>query len=328
MFTLGRPGRPHRLQQPRRPPAVLILAALSAPLFPAADRFEITGRVIPETQASVTLRGALTPFSTSTLSDARGRFRFDNLEPGSYTLHVFAPGRGQMQRTINVGRANADDRGRIAAEIILDGPALLPDRSGIVSARELAIPDRARREYDRAEKRLARRDIKAATGHLEKAVEIAPRFSAAWNHLGTIAYQTQRYAEAEKYFRTALECDPDSYAPLVNLGGVLINLQRLEEALQYNRHAVLKQSADALANSQLGMTYLMLGDSALAEKHLLAAVRLDPAHFSRPQLFLAELYLRRGDRAAAAAQLESFLRAHPDSPEAPRLRALLAALQP
>jgi Tfp pilus assembly protein PilF len=75
---------------------------------------------------------------------------------------------------------------------------------------------------------------------------------------------------------------------------------------------VLKRPSDALANSQLGMTHFLLGNPAPAEKHLLDAVRLDPAHFSRPQLFLAEIYLRQGDRERAAAQLESFLAAHPN----------------
>ena len=74
--------------------------------------------------------------------------------------------------------------------------------------------------------------------HLKKAIALAPQFSAAWNHLGTIAYQTGLYAEAEADFRKAREADPDSYAPLVNLGGVLINLGRWSEALEYNLLAV------------------------------------------------------------------------------------------
>jgi hypothetical protein len=204
---------------------------------------------VSETRASVSLRGALTPFSKSTLADSQGTFRITNLEPGSYTLHVFAPGLGEMQRTINVGPRTADDHGRVSVEIPLEGRGVLPDRSGMISARELAVPDSARREYERAEKALAKGDVRRAAVHLEKAVEIEPRYCAAWNHLGTIAYQTGRFEEAEKHFRRVLASDPDAYEPLVNLGGVLINLQHPDEALNYNLHAVLKRPADALANS-------------------------------------------------------------------------------
>jgi Tfp pilus assembly protein PilF len=293
----------------------------------AEPRFEINGRVVPEARASISVRGALTPFSKSTLTDSQGMFRLADLEPGSYTVHVFAPGLGETQRTIHVGAGSADDRGRVSVQIALEGRAVLPDRSGMVSARALAIPDGARREYERAEKALAKRDVQRAAVHLENAVEIEPRYCAAWNHLGTIAYQTGRYEEAEKHFRRALASDPDAFAPLVNLGGVLINLQRTEEALNYNLHAVLKRPTDALANSQLGMTYALLGRVEPAEKHLREAVRLDPAHFSQPQLFLAEIYARRGDREEAARWLESLLEVHPDSPHAAQIKTRIGELR-
>jgi Tfp pilus assembly protein PilF len=308
--------------QPARRVALLAFALCVS----AEPRFEITGRVAPPAKASISLRGALSPFSKSTLADSQGSFRIGDLEPGSYTLHVFAPGLGETQRTVSVGPGSADDRGRVSIDISLEGPAVLPDRSGMVSARELAIPDAARREYERAEKALARRDVQRAALHLEKAVEIEPRYCAAWNHLGTIAYQTGRYQEAEKHFRRALASDPDAYAPLVNLGGVLINLERAGEALSYNLHAVLKRPSDALANSQLGMTYALLGKSELAEKHLREAIRLDPAHFSEPQLFLAEISARRGDREQAVHWLESLLEARPDSPHTPAIKARIAVL--
>ena len=62
---------------------------------------------------------------------------------------------------------------------------------------------------------------------------------------------------------------------------------------------------DALANSQLGMTYFAMGKFELAEKHLKEARTLDPGHFSHPQFVLAKIYMRRSDREAAAAQLAS-----------------------
>ena len=45
---------------------------------------------------------------------------------------------------------------------------------------------------------------------------------------------------------------------------MLINLNKLDEAYQYNLHAVLMRPNDPLANSQLGMTYFELGKPELA----------------------------------------------------------------
>jgi tetratricopeptide (TPR) repeat protein len=102
----------------------------------------------------------------------------------------------------------------------------------------------------------------------------------------------------------------------VNLGGVLINVHKLDEALEVNVHAVLVRPNDALAQSQLGMAYFETGQADLAQKHLEIARRIDPAHFSHPQIYLCEIFLRRGDKRAAADALEDFLRYHPDDPRA------------
>jgi hypothetical protein len=71
----------------------------------------------------------------------------------------------------------------------------------------------------------------------------------------------------------ALEADPDSSEPLVNLGGALLNLKRPQDALEYNLRAVIRRPNNALAkyhrnatavacpgNSQLGLDYFEVDD--------------------------------------------------------------------
>ena len=106
-----------------------------------------------------------------------------------------------------------------------------------------------------------------------------------------------------------------------------INLSKFEEALKYNLYAALTHPNDALANSQLGISYFYLDKLDLAQKYLTAAKRIDPAHFSHPQLTLAEIHLRRGDNAAAADALEDFLAHHPDYPTAARIRETIEKLR-
>lgn len=291
------------------------------------DSFDIRGTLVPATQASVSLHGSTTPFHSNTLAGADGRFRFRNILAGTYTLIVFIPGLGEVRKTISVGPSTADRRGRIELAVRLDEAGMTPDRSAVVNVRELAIPQKARDEYRNAGKKLESRDVAAAIAHLERAVQLAPQFAAAWNFLGTIAYQTQRYDDAEKYFLRALEADQNAYEPVVNLGGVYVTTGKFDEAWKYNLNAVLRRPNDALANSQLGMTYFGLGRFDLAEKYLIEAIRLDPAHFSHPQLTLAEIYMRRGDNARAADMLDDFLRRHPDNPARESIRAVISKLR-
>jgi tetratricopeptide (TPR) repeat protein len=307
---------------------VRIAVFLFAAVLPAAEPvYELSGRIDPEAVASITLYGAMHPFTASSLSDDTGRFLFKKLMAATYTVSVYLPGEGEIRKTIEVGPGTADARRRVHMAFHLSDASF--DRSALnrqhaVSRTQLTIPEKALHEYADAQKDLERHDTAGAEQHLERAVEIAPQFSAAWNNLGTIAYQTQRYWQAEQRFREALRQDPAAYEPLVNLGGVLINVHKLDEALEVNVHAVLVRPNDALAQSQLGMAYFETGEYNLAVKHLQLARQIDPAHFSHPQIYLAEIFLRLVDKRAAADVLEDFLRHHPDYPQAEVMRKRIA----
>ena len=306
---------------------LLILVAAAAP---SQVLYEVSGRIRPEGKASVTLYGITQPFTTSTFTDQIGRFTFKKLPAASYTLAVFQPGRGEARQTIEVGPSVADARHRIQITVTLrdaDFDPTIERRRHAVSVPELAIPERALRDYVEANRDLEKRDVEAAEKHLEHAVEVAPGFANAWNTLGTIAFQTRRFALAEERFRQALKQDSTAYEPLVNLGGVLVTMHKLDEALEVNVQATLTRPGDALANSQLGMTYFELGQFDSAVKYLERARQIDPGHFSHPQLFLAEIHLRRGQKREAASVLEDFLQHHPDYPQAEIMRRSIVELR-
>ena len=104
-------------------------------------------------------------------------------------------------------------------------------------------------------------------------------------------------------------------------------LGKYSEAWEYNLQAVLARPNDALANSQFGMTYFEMENYDLALKYLERARQIDPAHFSHPQLFMAEIHLRRNERGAAADDMEDFLKHHPDWPQAAKMRETIADLR-
>jgi len=297
-------------------------------LAPAATgSFAVNGNVEPAGPAVVWLYGATSAFSSSTLSDPAGRFHFSDVLPGAYTLTVITTAHGEWQETIDVGPGSADDKGRVNVRVRIDGAKTLDDHRDVVTASELSIPASAWKEYEKSDHRLSKRDVEGAVAHLRRATQIAPQFAVAWNSLGTIAYHAQLYKQAEQYFRKGLAANPDEYAPLVNLGGVLLNLRRYQEAWIYNTLAVSRQPNDALAHSQLGMACASLDKLDAAESELREAIRLDPRHFTNPQLILADVYVRTNRRGAAADLLEQFLQIHPDYGNAAKIRERIAALR-
>src|ERR1035441_16279 len=131
--------------------ALLLITAILCARAETA-RFELRGRLLPATRASVWLHGATAPFEDTTLAGEDGHFRFRDLLAGTYTLGAFVPGRGEMRRTIEVGPSQADAKKRIELTVKLRGGEFESrdslGRQAMVSAKELAIPERAHREYE------------------------------------------------------------------------------------------------------------------------------------------------------------------------------------
>lgn len=295
-------------------------------LLAAEQLFELRGRVDPPAPAYVSLQDSASPF-TDTATTLDGRFRFRRLRAGTYVVNVLVPEKGDVRVTVAVGPGSADEKGRVEITVPLEDGRITRESAVTVSAAQLRVPAEARREVRRAIERLRDRRTEEAIVHLNRAVEIAPAFGEAWNQLGTVAYRSGRYPDAESYFRKAHAADPENYSPIVNLGGVLLTLNRPQEAWQYNVRAVLLRPNEALANSQLGINALMLGDFTAAEKYLALAIRLDPAHFSNPHLYLAEVQIRQGRRREAADTLTAFLRHRPDYERARDLRARIERMK-
>jgi tetratricopeptide (TPR) repeat protein len=291
-----------------------ILFLLAAGLaFAAGPVVELRGRIEPPPRrALVALFGAHTPFTARTLADASGRFRFRKLVPGVYNLVVAVAGIGESRQTVEVSPTLAGPKGRIEVTVAFEPSRASRKEQGTVPVRQLTLPARAIKECALADRALLRGNVEEAIRRLLRAVDLAPQLDHAWNNLGVIYYQRQEYTRAEECFRKALAAAPDSHSALVDLGGVLLNLGRFEEALRVNQRAVEASPDDALANSQLGMAYDLQNDEERAIEHLTRAKRLDPAHFSRPQLVLARIWLRLGDRWRAVAELLDYLARHPD----------------
>jgi Tfp pilus assembly protein PilF len=309
---------------------ILLTLTLAGPLAAAKKKdFELRGKIEPSPgPAVVAISSASTPFRARTAADSSGAFRFKKLDPGSYKVWVFAPGAGEVEQTVAVGPSTASKGRHVEVTIPFTSPEIAGlARQNQVSARELAIPNQAKQDFLEARRLLAKKDTEGAIGRLQHAVATAPQFAAAWNELGTVAYLSKRYADAEGYFRKALDNDPGSFEAIVNLGGVLLNLSRPQEALKYNTFALGERPKDALANAQMGVTYFLLGDYDSAIPMLKAAKRRDAAHFAYPQLYLAEIYTRRGDNQAAMAEFEDFLLRHPDAEEAARAKEQIARLR-
>jgi len=296
-----------------------------------AETLELRGELKPALRAGRAILSAVESPFYAEAAVVDSRFRFPKLAAGSYNLTVLDPSWGMTRKTVQVTPSFADEAGRVRVLVDLDrseaNRGLRVQAQSTVSVASLKVPAKARAALQRARKKLGRGAEAEGIALLERAVELAPSFTEAWNELGTIAYKAGEYVRAEERFRSALEHEPLAFAPLVNLGGALLSQQRYDEALSFNMMARSMRPEDALANSQLGMNYFYKGLMYKAREYLLRAKEADRGHFSYPQLFLAEVYAKQGDIEEARQELEEMLELHPDAPVAMMVRSALERLE-
>jgi tetratricopeptide (TPR) repeat protein len=134
------------------------------------------------------------------------------------------------------------------------------------------------------------RDAKRA---FERALELDPRDARAENNLGLIFESDGNSEEAARAYRNAIAWQgEDSLSreqPYLNLGNLLLQEEKIEEAIPLLEKAVALAPGDAFCHLKLGTAYLRAKRAREAQRELEEAVGLAPenaaAHFQLGRLF-------------------------------------------
>ncbi len=109
----------------------------------------------------------------------------------------------------------------------------------------------------------------------QKALEYQPNHAAAHINLGTLHYNRQDFALAEKHYRAALEADPRYALAYFDLGNVLDETGRVQEGIKVYKMAVQLAPTYADAHYNLALAYEKIREPRKALKHWQAYVKLD-----------------------------------------------------
>ena len=266
---------------------------------------------------------------TTTYTDNQGLFEIRSLPVGNYTIEV-EPDKLRFENTsehIEIYKGSSLFV-TIALREKTRGDATKPATS-VISAAELtqAVPDKARKEFDRANALVKEGKHDEAIEHLRKAVAIFPQFLMAHNDLGAQLLEAGSFDEAEREFRRAIEIDPKAFNPQLNLGIALVRQQRFAEASDVLRKALTLESNSASAKFFLGLSLLGQEDYSGAESELKAAYALGGSQYALALFHLGEVYMNRGERALALQAFEAYLREVPNASNADQTRKLIALLR-
>jgi tetratricopeptide (TPR) repeat protein len=122
--------------------------------------------------------------------------------------------------------------------------------------------------------------IPDARAAFEQVLRIEPRDARAENNLGLISESGGKTDDALAAYRNAIAWQkdnaPSAEQPYLNLGSLLVTLDRAEEAISPLRKAAELASTNSQCHLRLGTAYLHLNRLDEARKELLEAVRLNP----------------------------------------------------
>src|SRR5581483_7192237 len=127
--------------------------------------------------------------------------------------------------------------------------------SDTASILDLAAPPKAVKEYNAGVTLLRSQHSPEAIPHLQKSLELYPKFVSALNALGMAYNDTDDNASAKAQFEKAVSLDDKFARPIMNLGRLAIAQNDYPSAEKYFQKAALLRPADvdvltALAYSQ------------------------------------------------------------------------------
>jgi tetratricopeptide (TPR) repeat protein len=135
--------------------------------------------------------------------------------------------------------------------------------------------ERAQAAYEAGQAKFALAEYAGARADYESAVALYPMHAPAHLGLSKAHRNLGQWAEAERSARAALEADPAFAAAAHYLGALLVELDRLAEALPFLQAAADWAPEVAQHQRDLGVAQLFLGDIEGARRRLLATIDLD-----------------------------------------------------
>jgi len=205
-----------------------------------------------------------------------------------------------------VRQTNGDDLAiayMLGTALVRDGQA---EKGQVLIDKILKNGDSAEARLLLGTTKLMMNDFSGALVDLQKAVELNPHLPEVYAYYGTALLSTGDQAGAQEAFEHALRYDPNNFDANLRMGMVLRKDDRFDEALKYIRHALEIRPGDLGVRYQIASIELSVGQVEEARGYLESLVAEAP-NFTEAHVSLATAYYREkrkadGDRERAIVE--------------------------
>jgi len=218
--------------------------------------------------------------------------------------------------------------------VVADDESCLPwdlptARNSSVSAIRLAVPEKARNQYEKACGAFKKKKLTEAEQHARDAIQKYPKYPAAWVMLGQVLQDEKKMDEAHDACSQPITVEPAYLPPYLCLAGLLDREEKWDDLKTLSdRFQGLNLTADMYANYYRGLAFFHLQNFPDAQKCISKAVDIDMAHHQPAFNFLlAQIYGQQGDMADASAQIQQFVKYSPSKQDRDAAKEYLSELQ-
>ena len=248
-------------------------------------------------------------FQTMVTTDGNGDFQFPGLPSGMYVVVVEAVGYGSIQETVQLGTGGVPE----LTLWLKKNDAPPSGQTGyLISVRELSVPSKARKEFQKGLQSRAGNDLAGSLRHFRRAVEDFPSYYEAYLQIGFDYRQSGQQAEAEQAIRKSIELSGDGYAAAdFTLGEILAEKKQYSGAEQVARQGLFLKPASWTGQYLLAWVLFAQDRFKEAEESARKALALK-RDFARVHLLLASIHMRTRDDAALLNDLNAYLTLDPE----------------
>jgi Tfp pilus assembly protein PilF len=327
----------------RRRNLFLALALVLLPATVCAQGNMVRGKVRSTNGTSlnnaiVELRQSGGGMIDQTVTRNDGNYAFSNLRPAEYEVVVLLAG---YEPTLQIARFNYGERMGFW-EIVTVDVVLRPKPEAVLGPPGINfvqdVPKPARAAYDKAMVKLREGKSDEGVLLLQEAIGIFNEYFDANFSLGRELFRIGKDAEALEALERARQINDREAAVYHTFGLVMLKQQKFAVAEYAFREATRLAAGNAMSHFYRGMALIEVAvrssderqraiDLKEAEKELGRALDLSDKRLAAAYLQLARIHERRGDKEAAARDLEIYLKAEPEAKNGAAIREAITKLR-
>jgi tetratricopeptide (TPR) repeat protein len=181
-----------------------------------------------------------------------------------------------------------------------------------ISVNQLKIPDKARKELDKARSLMEANKLDEASKRVNQALAIAPDFAEALTLRAVLSMTNNRLEEARVDLEKAVQIDPNYAMAYVVLGSDYNALERFDDAQRVLDRAIAMAPNTWQAYFELSKAALGRGDFRAALRQVNKAQDRNKRDFAPLHLVKAKALLGLRNFREAVSELESYLAKAPE----------------